>query len=241
VNTKLRCILLDDELPGLTYLKMLCEQLPELEILKAYSSPKKFLQEVETFDFDLCILDIEMPEVNGLQVATLLKDKLVIFTTAYKEYAAEAFDINAIDYIRKPIQKERLQQAVSKAGNVFNSKKDSQRFVQFNTDKGKALIHFNQLAYITTSDTDSRDKIAVLQDGSSMTLKNVSFETLSGVLPESQFCRINKREMISLKIVLSYTYNEITTSMINDQNKQKKFSLSEVYRPAFLNFSKPVL
>jgi DNA-binding LytR/AlgR family response regulator len=220
---------------------MLCEQFPELEIVKAYTSSSKFLKETDTIDFDLCILDIEMPEVNGLQVAKLLKDKLVIFTTAYKEYAAEAFDINAVDYVRKPIQKERLQQAVTKAANIFKSKNHADRIVQFNTDKGKALIHLNRLAYITTSNTDSRDKIAVLHDGSSMTLKNVSFETLSGFLPETQFCRINKREVISLKIVLSYTYDEITTSLVDGQNKQLKFSLSEVYRPAFLKLAKPVL
>jgi len=96
---------LDDELPGLTYLKMLCEQLPELEVVKAFNNPKLFLAEVPNVDFDLCILDIEMPEMNGLQVANLLNGKPVIFTTAYKEYASEAFDINAIDYVSKPIKK----------------------------------------------------------------------------------------------------------------------------------------
>ena len=105
MNTKLRCLLLDDELPGLTYLKMLCEQLPELEVVKAFNSPDIFLKEVPNLDFDLCILDIEMPAMNGLHVANLLQGKPVIFVTAYKEFAAEAFDLDAIDYVRKPVKK----------------------------------------------------------------------------------------------------------------------------------------
>ena len=122
MNTKLRCLLLDDELPGLTYLKMLCEQLPELEVVRSFNSPKKLLEELPSLEFDLCILDIEMPEMNGLQVANLLGNKPVIFTTAYKEYAADAFDVNAIDYITKPVKKERLQQAITKAIKQIDGK-----------------------------------------------------------------------------------------------------------------------
>jgi len=105
---------LDDELKGLTYLKMLCQQLPDLEVVKVFNSPIKFINEVPKLDFDFCILDIEMPEMNGLQVANLLKGKPLIFATAYKEYAVEAFDLNAVDYIRKPIKIDRLKQAIDK-------------------------------------------------------------------------------------------------------------------------------
>ena len=84
---------------------MLCEQLPELEVVKAFNNPEVFLSELPNLDFDLCILDIEMPQMNGMQVANLLNGKAVIFTTAYKEYAAEAFDLDAVDYVSKPIKK----------------------------------------------------------------------------------------------------------------------------------------
>ena len=107
-------MLLEDELPGLTYLKMLCEQIPELEVVRSFNNSTTFLKEIAVLEFDLCILDIEMPGINGLQIASLLKGKPVIFTTAYSEYAAEAFDLDAIDFVRKPIKKERLHQAVLK-------------------------------------------------------------------------------------------------------------------------------
>jgi two-component SAPR family response regulator len=107
-------LLLDDELPSLAYLKILCEQIPQLEVVKSFNNPAAMVEGMPTLEFDLCILDIEMPEMNGMQIASLLRDKLVIFTTAYKEYAAEAFDLDAIDYVRKPVSLARLKQAVTK-------------------------------------------------------------------------------------------------------------------------------
>lgn len=109
MKTTIKCILLDDELLGLRYLKMLCEQIPEIEVVKSFDNPEKLLKEAADLDFDLCILDIEMPGINGLSVANLLNDKPVIFTTAYKDFAVEAFELDAIDYITKPVKKERLQ------------------------------------------------------------------------------------------------------------------------------------
>ena len=101
LSTKLKCLLLDDELPGLTYLKMLCEQIIDIEVVKTFNDPVLLLNEQSFLDYDFCIMDIEMPSMNGLQVANLLNGKPVIFTTAYKEYAVEAFDLNAIDYVQK--------------------------------------------------------------------------------------------------------------------------------------------
>lgn len=233
MNTKLRCLLLDDELPGLTYLKMLCEQLPELEVVKAFNSPDIFLKEVPNLDFDLCILDIEMPAMNGLHVANLLQGKPVIFVTAYKEFAAEAFDLDAIDYVRKPVKKERLQQAIQKAVSRI-SKSSAKNFVQLNTDKGKALLFFDQVGYIKTSDSDSRDKTVQLLDGTVLTLKNISFEKLFEVLPTEQFSRINKKELVAIKSVHFFSHDEITTSIPQSSGKPLVLTLSESYRQEFI-------
>ncbi|MBX2956142.1 MAG: response regulator [Cyclobacteriaceae bacterium] len=234
MNTKLKCLLLDDELPGLTYLKMLCDQLPALDVVKAFNSPEVFLREAKNLEFDICILDIEMPGLSGLQVAGLLRNKPVIFTTAYKEYAAEAFDLDAVDYVRKPVQRERLHQAVQKAVMRLKSTQLKNTFVRLNTDKGRSLIFFDQLLYIATAVSDSRDKIAHLVDGSTLTLKNVSFEKLQELLPTERYCRINKREMISLNIVHVFSYNEITTTLTTDTGRSLILSLSETYRHEFL-------
>lgn len=227
-------MLLDDELPGLTYLKMMCEQIPELEVVKAFNNPELFLSQIDNLDFDLCILDIEMPGMNGLQIANLLDSKLIIFTTAYKEYAVDAFDLDAVDYLRKPIKKERLQQAVSKAIERFRQKIPKKEFAQFNTDKGKAIVYFDQPAYIRISETDSRDKVLQMTDGSVLILKNISFERLQKLFPQDLFCQINKKEMISLKIVQVFSFDEITTNILANSGNFLRLTLSKTYREDFL-------
>lgn len=229
-------MLLDDELSGLTYLKMLCEQLPNLEIIKAFDNPIVFLNEAPQLDFDFCILDIEMPEMNGLQVANLIQGKPVIFATAYKEYATDAFDINAIDYIRKPIKIERLKQAVEKVSRHIqgNAVKDEKSFAQLNTDKGKAIIFFDKIAMIRSSDIDSRDKVLWLNGKERFVLKNITFERLAEILPKNEFCRVNRKEMISLQAIQFFSFDEITTNILNEEDENLKVTLSESYRKSFM-------
>ncbi|MCH5600836.1 LytR/AlgR family response regulator transcription factor [Niabella ginsengisoli] len=230
MNTKLKCLLLDDELPGLAYLKMLCEQIPGLDVVRAFNDPQFFIEEFSSIEFDFCILDIEMPAMNGLQVAALLKGKPVIFTTAYKEYAAEAFDIDAVDYVRKPVKKERLLQAVSKVRERLERGSSGQQFIQLNTDQGKALVYFDQVCYIKTSDIDSRDKSVLTFDNNQIVLKNISFERLQELLPTDRFVRINKKEMINLKVVQVFSLNEITTTIVSPSKESLKLILSDTYR-----------
>lgn len=233
MNTKIKCLLLDDELPGLTYLKMLCEQIPELEVVKAFNDPQKLLDEVPRLDFDLCISDIEMPGIDGLTLANLLQNKLVIFTTAYKNYAAEAFDINAVDYITKPVTKERLEKAVAKALERFQKLDVSKKFIHLNTDKGKSLLYFDQIQYIKTALVDSRDKEVYLSDGIILLLKNINFGSLLNQLPKAEFCRVNKKEIIALSAVQFFNHNEITLSLHEKNGKPIVLVLSETYKNDF--------
>lgn len=235
MNTTLKCLLLDDELPGLTYLKMLCEAIPELEVVRAFNNPEQFRRELPALDFDLCITDIEMPGMSGLEIARLLSGKSIIFTTAYKEYAAEAFDLNAVDYVRKPVTRERLLQAVAKARDRQVVQRGGPSFVQLNTDKGRALLYFDQLCYIRASEVDSRDKVARLADGSLLTLKNIPFKKLHRLLPDRDFVRINKKEIIAVKTVQVFSFDEITTTMTDASGEPVKLALGEVYRPGFMN------
>ncbi len=234
MNTKIKCLLLDDELPGLTYLKMLCEQIPELEVVKAYNDPQSLLTDLPSLEFDLCILDIEMPGMDGLSVANLLRGKPVIFTTAYKEYAADAFDLDAVDYIRKPVKKERLQSAIARLKERLEHHKPVANFIQFNSDKGKTLIFFDQVTYIAVSEGDSRDKLLLLQDGSSLLLKNISFEKLLTQLPGRDFCQINKKEVIAMRCIQFFSHDEVTTNMILASGKPMVLTLGNAYRKSFL-------
>lgn len=216
------------------YLKMLCEQIPEVEIVKTYNNPEKLLTEIPNLDFDLLISDIEMPGIDGLHLAEMLENKLVIFCTAYKEYAADAFNIDAVDYITKPVKLERLQKAIAKAYERFNKRDTGKQFIQLNTDKGKTLLYFNQIQYIKTAIGDSRDKNVLLSDGSFLNLKNVKFDTLLKELPEADFCRINKKEILAVKAIKFFNHNEIVLHYLEENNRNTTLILSETYRSDFL-------
>jgi len=213
---------------------MLCEQIPELEIVKTFNNPEKLLAEIPQLDFDLLISDIEMPGMDGLHLAGMLEGKMVIFCTAYKDYAADAFNIDAIDYITKPVKPERLQKAISKALERFDKPDTSKKFMQLNTDKGKTLLYFNQIQYIKTAESDSRDKTVLLADGSFLNLKNIKFDTLLKELPESDFCRVNKKEIVAVRSVKFFSHNEIVLHHLEKNDKNSTLILSETYRSDFL-------
>lgn len=234
MNTKIKCLLLDDELPGLTFLKMICEQQPQLEVVKAYNNPQLLLDEWQDMEFDLLITDIEMPGVNGLQVAEALRGKAVIFTTAYKEFALDAFEKNAVDYLVKPVKAERLQQAIEKVQKFLGGQKRVKpKQIQLNTDKGKALLDPDKIFCILTSEIDSRDKIIIMNDGSRITVKNASFEKLLDMLPDDDFTRINKKTAIALRNVAYYTHEEIRANINQPDGSPYAFPLSEIYRSVF--------
>ncbi|RZJ69378.1 response regulator [Flavobacterium sp.] len=233
MDSKLKCILLDDELPGLAYLKMLCGQLSEIEVVKAYNDPEKFLSDKDALDFDLCITDIEMPGISGLELASALKDKLVIFTTAYKNYASDAFDLEAVDYIVKPVKMERLEKAIHKAIQQFSARIEKPNFFQPITDKGRSIVYFHRISMISTAENDSRDKTILLDDGTKILLKNIKFTRLLEQLPEAEFCRVNKQEIVSIRAVRAFSNNSIEVDLVDENGKNRVVSLSETYKADF--------
>lgn len=221
-------------MPALGYLRTLCETIPRLEVVKVFDQPQRLIDALPQLDFNCCILDIQMPDVSGLELADLLKGKLIIFTTAYKEFAAEAFDLNAVDYLRKPIQRERFEQAVGKALRLLDTRV-SQPPLVLASDRGRTPVDISQIAYIVNSDTDRRDKILHLLNGQRLTLKNISFEQLNALLPTSNFCRINKSELIALSIVEHFSAAEIHCSLPGHGGRSLRFVLSEAYRDVFFS------
>lgn len=224
----IKCVILDDELLAISYLKLLCDEL-NVEVVKAFNNPKVFLQEIHNIDCDLCILDIEMPGMSGLQVAELIKGKHIIFTTAYKEYAAEAFDLDVVDYVRKPIKKERLQQAFEKAEKLI-IEKEKNNFFEWNTNLGKTVIFTNEIVYIKTSEIDSRDKDISLKNGSELILKNLSFKHLSELLPQKYFVQINKKEMVNINHIKVFSSSEIILDGIGSNRNPIKLNVSDVFK-----------
>ncbi len=96
------------------------------------------------------------------------------------------------------------------------------------------MLFFDHLLYIKASDTDSRDKVAFLKDGSTLVLKNISYEKLQEKLSKVRFCRINKREIIAVSIVNFFTHDEITTNVMLPNGKPLVLSLGLSFKDDFL-------
>jgi two-component system LytT family response regulator len=233
MDTRIRCILVDDEMPGLDYLRMLCSQIPIVEVIKCFNSSESLLAEANSLSFDLCLLDIQMPAFNGLQVAHLL-GKPVIFISAHSQFAADAFDIEAIDFLRKPVSKERLEKAIFKAIKQLKDKIPAKNFYTFNTQKGKSIIYFDNILYITTAEDEKRDKIAYMSDGTLLTLKNITLDNLLRIFPSTQFCQVNKREIVSIKAIEYINNDEIFLKLKNENNIPIQILLGEVFKQGFL-------
>ncbi|PRB02578.1 two-component system response regulator [Chryseobacterium sp. MYb7] len=230
----IKCVILDDELLAISYLKLLCEQIDNVEVVKAFNDPKVFLNEIDSLDCNLCILDIEMPGMTGLQVAEIISgSKKIIFTTAYKEYAAEAFDLNVVDYVRKPIKKERLIQAFEKAKELVENN-PKKTFIEWNTNIGKTVIFTEQISYIKTSEIDSRDKDIILSDGTTIVLKNLNFKNLLEMLPAKDFAQVNKKEIIALSCIKVFSTNEIITTIPSEDNTFLKLQIGDAYKNSLM-------
>lgn len=238
MNKDIRCIIIDDEIPGLDYIRMLCSQINGIEVVKCFNDPAGFLQEVSNFEFDVCLLDIQMPDISGLQLSQLVSGKPVIFISAHSQFAADAFDINAIDFLRKPVSKERLEKALNKVRDLIKNKQITKDFYTFNSQKGISIVYFDEIFYITTDETEKRDKLAYLSNGSKLILKNISLENLLEILPTGQFSQINKRDIVSIKAVQYINQNEITLKIISNNNQPFQVILSDVYKQSFLHLIK---
>lgn len=230
----IKCILVDDELPALQYLQMLCSRLSEVEVVKSFNNPAKFLNELDRLDFDVCVLDIRMPGGNGLQLAQRLQGKAIIFSTAYKEYAAEAFDLDAVDYIRKPYQLGRLEKAFAKAKDWLLARTATENTFELNTNKGKARMKSEEIVFIEVAANDRRDKEIVCRDGSRLLAKNITFDQLLLLLPKNRFCRINRKTIIAVKAITSYTQQWVACSSFKG-GVPLQFPISAQYRADFKN------
>ena len=240
MDKTLRVVLLDDELLALAYLRTLCDSIPGIEVVKAFNDPVIFLSEIKNLAFDFCISDIVMPSLTGLEVAQELKSVPIIFTTAHNEYAADAFDIEAIDYLRKPVQRERLVRAIEKV-QIHIEQLKSQATWTVNTNKGKLSIQQSHIVSFSTDTYDRRDKLLLLENGDQFVVKNKSFDQLLQELDAVSFIRISKSELISIDFIQGYQGDFVISKLRNEEGKYREFNLSENYRKSFLEVFQQML
>ncbi|SFS79309.1 Response regulator receiver domain-containing protein [Sphingobacterium wenxiniae] len=138
-----------------------------------------------------------MPGINGLELAKKLEGKAIIFSTAYKEYAAEAFDLDAVDYIRKPYQLERLEKAMNKARTWLSHNKNATPiYIELNSSLGKSRINPNDIAYIAVAENDRRDKDICFKDGQRLLAKTSLSMNFSKSFQRINFVKLTEEQQL---------------------------------------------
>jgi DNA-binding LytR/AlgR family response regulator len=216
MNKKINCLVVDDEPPALDVLKKYIESIPSLELMGVCSNAVEALAVIQEQPIDLLFLDIQMPQILGTDfIRTLSNPPKIIFTTAYRKYAVEGFDLNAVDYLLKPIPFERFLKAVNKimhtsiqqtsfldSGNS-GEKDSSESFIHFRADRKILKVALDDILYIESL----KDYIKVVTSTKTFLTKH-SISSLEENLPAHSFIRIHRSYIIAIHKIEFFT-NEL--------------------------------
>ncbi len=199
-------IAIDDEPLALEIIQDFCQNISDLQLLKTFENALVGKRYLGQHVVDLLFVDIDMPDLNGLDlVKSLPYNPMIIFTTAYKEYALEGFDLEAIDYLLKPFSIERFEKAVNRAKKRYNTieKKQDGLFVYVEYQITK--IRFQEIRYIKSLN----DYIKIHTTNGRSVLTLMPLKKVQEKLPENDFLRIHRSYIISIKEVSSFLGRKI--------------------------------
>lgn len=235
----LKCLVIDDEAIARELLANYIDKIPELELVAKYSNPLEAMPQIRSGQIDLLFLDIEMPEITGIDfLKSLEKAPHVILTTAYSEYAIQSYEFGVLDYLLKPIEFTRFYKAVSRAVNLISpaeapgstaapsptSSEPAEQHIFVKADSKVMKVDFADIEYVTSKGayvqivTASGKKIMTLQ----------SMNRMEEILPGQQFFRVHRSHIVNIGFVEAIEGN--TLRLKDDQ----MISLSKSKRDDFM-------
>lgn len=228
----INCILVDDEPMAREILESHLQKIDSLNLVASCKNAMEAFNEINSQPVDLIFLDINMPEISGLSFAkSINKNIQIIFTTAYREYAIDGFDLQAVDYLLKPISFERFLQSVTKYLDANSSVETTESveliqekndFIFVRSDQKMVKINFDEIQYIESlSDyikIHTLDKLHVTRE----TITNIEAK-----LPSDSFLRIHRSYIISIDKIESFTNEFIEVS-------KKAIPISRSYKKSVL-------
>ncbi|WP_196889904.1 LytR/AlgR family response regulator transcription factor [Aureivirga sp. CE67] len=223
----IRCIIIDDEEPARLLLKDYCEKIENLEVLGLFKSPLDCIDFIEKKEINLLLLDINMPEISGIDfLKTLHKKPKVILTTAYRDYALEGFELEVSDYLLKPIEFFRFLKAVNKVKNENSTlKKENilENNIQLKSNKKIYKIPLSEIIYLKSNGeyvmyhTKNHGNILVYER-----IKNAL-----DILPESYFFRIHRSFVVNTSFIKYIEGNQVVL-------ENEKLPIGENYKTNFI-------
>lgn len=228
---KLRAIAVDDNAGILSTLQQMCKESPTVELVKTFTNPQDFLEEAPVLEFDLCLLDIQMPQMEGTTLAQVISNKPIIFISGSDEKFRDALNLSPIDIVPKPILKDRLYKAFEKAFNMYSEKKEYELFNVAESSR-KVKIRLQDIMLITTDDVDPRHKQAWMRSGEKYTLMNCKIEHLTANSPI--LVQVNRAEAVSLEAVHEVEHDLITLKgIIAENGRPKQVTLGAAFKKKF--------
>ena len=196
----LRAMIVDDEAPARSELRFLLEETGRVDAIVEASSARDAVEKLMDGRPDVLFLDISMPKTNGMQLAEALhklkNPPAVVFVTAYSEYALEAFDVDAVDYLMKPVETERLEHALDKV--IARGKGNSAPAERIPVEKGgrKVLVPIDQIRYI-----EAKDDYSCIYTDADRYLSVISLAQLEAKLSPHGFFRVHRGYIVNLQYV----------------------------------------
>ena len=201
---KIRCIIVDDEPLAVELLVGYVRRTPSLELVGAYTDTVEALSEINFRKPDIVFLDIQMPDMNGLELSRILPlYTRVVFTTAFKEYAFDSYEVEAIDYLLKPIRYQKFLEAVAKAErwvDMRNSRVNARSMTDdrcsafFKVDGQFRNIKYADILYVAAM----KDYVVLkLQSDQSPVVVHITMKSIEELLPSSQFMRVHRSYIVA--------------------------------------------
>ena len=206
----IRCLVVDDEPPAREIIRRFIEQVPSLHLTGECGNAIQALTLLQQQAVDLVFLDIRMPQLNGNDFLKTLKNPpKVIFTTAYSDYAVEGYELDAVDYLLKPISFDRFLKAVNKAYQLTVARHETQAtpeetrndsFVYFRADRKMVKIMLDDILYIESM----KDYVKIITK-TGMIITKQSISSVEAMLPGKKFIRTHRSFIVSLDKIKSFT------------------------------------
>jgi DNA-binding LytR/AlgR family response regulator len=213
---KWKCLIVDDEQLAARIIRKHAEMVKELEVVATCSNALEAIEIMKFTKIDLLFLDIQLPKILGTSfVRTLVNPPKIIFTTAHAEYATEAFELGAVDYLLKPITFERFLKAVNKVSNLIipaemTSVPQSHGFMYFRAERKMVKVFLSDILYVESI----KDYINIFRSGLPPLHVKQSISAIESMLPANLFVRIHRSYIVSINRTTAYTYHDVEIGQI---------------------------
>ena len=229
----IKCVIIDDEEPAIHVLKKYISRMPNLKLVGSETNPLLGIEIIKTELPDVVFLDIQMDEMNGIEVMKIIGDSTkVIFCTAYSEFAVTSYELDALDYLMKPIDFNRFVKSVQRVTDVLAHQPsvfsepllNDYIFVKAG-QRGKMLkIDLDDIDYV-----EAMNNYIAFHRGPQKTLAYLTMRELEERLPSGDFMRIHKSYIVALKQISSMENNELIL-----KKNQSRIPIGANYKEIFM-------